>query len=191
MLHKGNLLRWLVILNVIAIAFFGVGYLNSVIKARQLRHKKAMEAASIMVKVSQMNMADATKLMDISTDLENGSRISDADLNWCLVQLKGNQASPQLAISRRQDVDIVLSQTVGVLTPSQKENLFQALTAQMAMDNPSEEIGIDILWPARLLSSLGDKRAIPILEPHTNDPRPRVHSIVQQAIAGLEGKAVK
>jgi len=77
------------------------------------------------------------------------------------------------------------------MEPPQKEKLFQALIVQLAGDNPSEEIGIDVRLPAHILGKLGDKRAIPILEAHLNDPRFRVHQTVQKAIDRLEGKVVK
>ncbi len=188
---RNNVLLWLLVFNVIAITFLGGKYLYSAMRDRQEHHKQVLAAANITVRMGSMNIADATRLAELSDDLEHGAKLSDADLDWCLNKLKGQEPSPQSALSRREDVDMTLSEAVKVMDSPQKEKLFQALTTQLTGDNPSEEIGIDVRLPAHILGKLGDKRAIPILATHLNDPRPMVHQTVQKALNRLEGKAVK
>ncbi len=188
--HKNNWLPWLLALNVAVIAIFGGEYWHSVIKQRQEQQRQAVAAANVIVRRGGMNIADATKLMELSNNLEHGAKLSDADLDWCLNELKGQEPSYESALSRREAVDLILNQSLSVMDPLQKEKLFQALVAEFALDNPKEEVGVDVGGPAHMLGKLGDKRAIPILETHLDDPRPRVHHTVQKAIDRLEGKAV-
>jgi len=188
---KNKPLLWLLAVNVLALIFFGGRYWYLAAQERREQHKQAAAAAGIIVRTGAMNSTDATKLMELATDMSRGSAMSDADLEWCLGQLKGQDPTPRLAVSRRQDVDMVLSDAVKVLDPQQKGKLFQSLSAQMAGDNPTEEIGIDVRSPAHILGKLGDKRAIPMLETHLNDTRPFVHKTVQKALNRLEGKAAE
>lgn len=189
--RKINLFIWLLALNVLAVAFFGGRYWQQAIKQRQEEHSKTLVAADMLVRMGAMDTTDATRLMDLAADLEHGSKMSDVDLDWCLGKLEGQEPSPESALSRREFVDITFSEAVNVLEPPQKEKLFQALVAEIAMDNSKEELGIDIIGPARILGDMGDKRAIPTLEAHLNDPRPMVHQTVQESLDSLERKAVR
>lgn len=188
---RGSFLPWLIVLNTLALAYFGAKYLYLANKEKQEQHKQVLTAAGISVRMGNMDVADATKWAEITTDIEHGASISDADLDWCLGELKSQEPSAKSALYRREDVDITLSEAVKVLDAPQKEKLFQAMTVQFASDNPREEIGVDVKFPARILGQLGDKRAIPILKPHLNDPRPTVNREVQGALNSLEGKATK
>ena len=189
---RNRVLLWLLALNMLALTVFGGKYWYSAMKEKQGQHEKASVAATMLVKMGAMNMADATKLMELSTDLEHGAKnMSDADLDWCLDKLKGQDPSPRSAVTRRVYVDMILIESVKVLDSPQKERLFQTSATQIAMADPKEEAGVDVAMPARILGKLGDKRAIPILEAHLNDDRPMMHLAVQQAINKLEGKAAK
>lgn len=186
-----SVIFWLLAANVIALTIFGCRYWYLSNKERQEQQKQIQTVASVMANTGEMNITDATKLLNLSNDLEHGAEMPDADLDWCLDQLKGQEPSYNSALSRRQNVDIVLSEAVKVLDPPQKEKLYQALATEMAQDDPKEEVGIDVRSPAHVLGKLGDKRAIPLLEAHLNDERPFVHQSVQRALNRLEGKAVK
>lgn len=189
---RNKVLLSLLALNVLALTVFGGKYWHSVIQEKQEQHKKVSEAATRLAQVGAMNIPDATKLMELSTDLEHGARkMSDADLDWCLDELKGQKPSPQSAITRRVYVDMILIESVKVLDSPQKDKLFQASVTQMAMADPKEEAGVDVAMPARILGRLGDKRAIPILETHLHDDRPMMHQAVQGALNRLEGKTAK
>ena len=189
---RDRVLLCLLALNVLVLTVFGSKYWYSAMKEKQEQHEKVLAAATTLVNMGAMDIADATKLMELSADSKHGTkRMSDADLDWCLGKLKGQDPSPQSAVTRRAYVDMILIELVKVLDSPQKERVFQASVTQIAMDDPKKEAGVDIAMPARILWGLGDKRVIPILEAHLGDDRPMMHQAVQLAINRLEGKAAR
>jgi hypothetical protein len=101
---NNRLLRWLLALNLIVLAFLGARHLYLAQKEGQERHKRAAAAANIIVKRGTLNHEDAIKLMKISASIDHHARMSDADLDWCLGLLKRQGPSPLTAASRRTSI---------------------------------------------------------------------------------------
>lgn len=186
------ILRLLVVLNILALTFWGIERLYSLRKLNEEKHKQIVTAAVIYSNAGAMDIGDATKLMQISRAAGDNETLSDEDVHFCLALAKDvSGVSYNTASFRRNTVFSVLRFGImhDALTPSQREKVAQAVIDALPLDNPHNESGSDVNNVALTMADLKDRRALSILRPYVNDPRRAVQRTVRASIAKLEGAA--
>ncbi len=188
--NKNRWLKWLLALNLIGLLLLGGMYWSRLQKQRRAERKQMEQIVNTRVERG-VAREDATRILELSKQFESAEGISNADLDWCLAQLKPSQLPPRDAASFRMEVGNVLNEAIPQMSAEQKERLFRAMADEIALDDPQDEIGMDTVGPSGNMARLKDKRAIPILRPLLRDPRSAVRRRINQTLAELESGTAK
>lgn len=189
---RGNgWLKWLLTLNLIGLTLLGGRYWYHVQGIRREERKQTEVAVNAEVRATGAPRENLEKLFALSDQFLRKQGISDADLDWCLSQLKPNDRPGSQGALYRNVVCQILVEAVPQMNAEQKERTFQAASEMLAHADRNEEIGMDVTGSMGVMRFLEDKRAIPMLRPLLTDKRARVRQKVAQTITQLEAKPVQ
>jgi hypothetical protein len=137
----------------------------------------AIKAANDFAHRGVMSRQEYIRLDGISTEIENGGKVSDSDLDFALALVKSNAPNPKETPFRHEEAVAYSTFDYKKWTSGQKDKLLQ--TALWLMHEPTP-VG-DVAVPQAnkeatifLLGAVNDKRAIPCLRSMESDPVPDI-----------------
>lgn len=178
-MHKTRYLILIALIIAVIVSYFVVKQkrANDLFQERTKLANKLAESGVI-------NAQDFVKWEFITDGVVKTGAISDNDLDWMLSIMH----NPQTATN---DPQIVHGDVLGTLmhlkqmTEEQRNKIYVA-----ALPLLSSGKKLDKLYAARMMRKLGDKRAIPYLEPLLKDPDPDVQRLAHRALKDLSSSNI-
>jgi hypothetical protein len=179
-----RVLKWLIALNVLALAVTGAIYIGGRFAAERARQEEVRRIGKDFETEGTMTQAEYVRIRDIQDGVNKSGEMSDTDFAWVL-DLLGRRQKP-LAQAR----GLLTISTLRPFPPDRREQAFSAAKTSLLAKDPADTDGLRPVYAFRVFKAMRDQRSIALMLPWLDDSRAIVKRRAAETLSAM-GYAVK